>query len=82
MIGILERSLIFVLVISDQPEAIGFVIAAKSIVQFSGASDGISARQYILIGTFASFTWALLGSYGTLLVLEGLPELGIFASPP
>ncbi|MGB0798488.1 MAG: DUF3307 domain-containing protein [Planktomarina sp.] len=61
-IGILERAIIFVLVIVNAPTAIGFLIAAKSILRFEEAKK---AGEYVIIGTLASFTWAITASYLT-----------------
>ena len=61
-IGILERVLVLTFVLSAQFQAIGFLIAAKSILRISVRSEG-SARilsEYVLIGTFISFTIAIL----------------------
>ena len=82
LIGVLERTMIFLLVVVGQPEGIGFLIAAKSIFQFSGDAKGIAARQYVIVGTFASFGWAIAVSYATLALLSALPELGILPEWP
>lgn len=66
MIGILERALIYLMVLTGQPAAIGFLIAAKSILRFDTASKDQRASEYVIIGTLASFGWALLISYATL----------------
>ncbi|MES2133527.1 MAG: DUF3307 domain-containing protein [Bacteroidota bacterium] len=59
-IGIFERLLILFFVFSDRYEAIGFLIAAKSFIRFSGAEARTrSLTEYILIGTFISFTLAI-----------------------
>ena len=60
-IGILERVLVFIFVISGQYEAIGFLIASKSILRITRDND-LEARkktEYVLIGTLISFTVAL-----------------------
>ncbi|MEO0916478.1 MAG: DUF3307 domain-containing protein [Pseudomonadota bacterium] len=66
MIGILERGLIYLMVLVGQPAGIGFLIAAKSILRFDTASKDQRASEYVIIGTLASFGWALLISYATL----------------
>ncbi|MEL6681378.1 MAG: DUF3307 domain-containing protein [Pseudomonadota bacterium] len=66
MIGILERALIYLMVLVGQPAGIGFLIAAKSILRFDTASKDQRASEYVIIGTLASFGWALLISYATL----------------
>lgn len=60
-IGILERVLVLTFVICNQMSAIGFLIAAKSILRY-GDKDKIGARkqtEYVLIGTLMSFTFAI-----------------------
>jgi hypothetical protein len=60
-IGWLERLLVMLLVLMDQPNGIGFLIAAKSILRFGEIKDGSQRKvaEYIIIGTFLSFGWAL-----------------------
>ena len=65
-IGMLERALVFLMVISGQPGSIGFLIAAKSIFRFDTTADNRKVAEYVIIGTLASFGWALLVSYGAL----------------
>lgn len=67
IIGWLERAIVIGLVFAGELGAIGFVIAAKSILRFGDVgprSDQASADrhkvEYIIIGTFMSFGWALL----------------------
>ena len=83
MIGLLERGLIFLLVLAGQPSGIGFLIAAKSILRFEAVSkDGANPKsEYVIIGTLASFGWALAASYATLALLGHLPPLGILPVP-
>lgn len=64
IIGQLERTLIFLLVMIDQPAGIGFLIAAKSILRFDTTAQQ-KAGEYVIIGTLASFTWALALAYAT-----------------
>lgn len=56
-IGRIERVLILALILLQQYQAIGFLIASKSIFRFSGISDKKQRREaeYILIGTLISF---------------------------
>ena len=63
-IGWLERMLIFVFVLTGQPAGVGFLIAAKSIFRFGELKDSENRKEaeYIIIGTFASFLFALLVS--------------------
>lgn len=55
-IGRLERFLILTLVLLKQYEAIGLLVAAKSIFRFSASR---SVGEYVLIGTLLSFTIAI-----------------------
>lgn len=76
-IGWLERSLIFVLILAGQPGAIGFLIAAKSILRFGTVAEDRAASEYVIIGTLASFGWAL-GVTLSMMWLRGLlPPLEI-----
>ncbi len=60
-IGIMERVLVLTFVLLQQFGAIGFLIAAKSILRFSDKDDHNPRKQteYVLIGTLLSFTIAL-----------------------
>lgn len=61
-IGYLERCLILTFILVGFNEAIGFLLAAKSIFRFGELSKGqeIKTTEYVLIGTLASFTIAIL----------------------
>jgi len=61
-IGRLERTLILTFVLLDHFEAIGFLIAAKSIFRFGELRSPESRKEaeYILIGTMFSFVIAIL----------------------
>ncbi|MFC2969137.1 DUF3307 domain-containing protein [Acidimangrovimonas pyrenivorans] len=74
-IGLLERGLIFLLVLVGQPAGIGFLIAAKSILRFGTVSESRAASEYVIIGTLASFGWALIVAYATLALQGALPPL-------
>jgi hypothetical protein len=76
-IGNLERSLIFLLVFIGLPEGIGFLIAAKSVLRFGSVSDDRAVSEYVIIGTLASFGWAIAASFGTMWALQYLIPLGI-----
>tara|TARA_R110001583_G_scaffold93777_1_gene237008 strand:- start:33846 stop:34571 length:726 start_codon:yes stop_codon:yes gene_type:complete len=71
-IGILERLLIFVFIISDNWEAIGFLLAAKSIFRFGdlSKSDDRKLTEYILIGTLLSFGFAIAIGVGYNYLME------------
>lgn len=66
-IGYLERILILTFIFTDNAEAIGFLMAAKSIFRFGEMSKAqeIMTTEYVLIGTFASFTTAILIGFAT-----------------
>jgi len=66
-IGQLERALIFLLVLVDQPAAIGFLIAAKSIFRFGEIKEKSNRMEaeYIIIGTLMSFLFGLVAAYLT-----------------
>jgi Protein of unknown function (DUF3307) len=76
-IGMLERGLIFLLVMTGMPEGIGFLIAAKSVLRFGSVSDDRKVSEYVIIGTLASFLWAITLSFATLWALGALTPLGI-----
>lgn len=62
-IGILERLVIFVLVVGDEAGAAALVAAAKAILRFpeiTGDEPHLSA-EYVLIGSLASWLLALAG---------------------
>lgn len=70
MIGTLERIMIYILVLSGQPAGVGFLIAAKSVLRFETAKDDRKTSEYVIIGTLASFAWALACASITALLLE------------
>lgn len=82
LIGILERGLIFLLILVGQPTGVGFLIAAKSVLRFDTTAGDQKAGEYVIIGTLASFGWALVCGYGTLALLGQLPPLGISLGTP
>ena len=61
-IGYLERLLIFIFVLTGEFAGVGFLITAKSILRFGELKDSENRKQaeYIIIGTFASFLYAIL----------------------
>ena len=59
LIGWLERALVLVFVVLSQWAAIGFLVAAKSILRFSEASSGREKAEYVLTGTLLSLTIAI-----------------------
>jgi len=77
MIGLLERGLIFVLLLAGQAAGIGFLIAAKSILRFGSVNENRAASEYVIIGTLASFGWAIAITLATLALRDLLPPLEI-----
>lgn len=61
-IGWLERALVLLFLLIGQPSGIGFLVAAKSILRFGEIKDAGQRKiaEYIIIGTFLSFGWAIL----------------------
>lgn len=60
-IGLLERILILIFIITGQFSAIGFLIAAKSVFRFNDTrEDGNKKAEYFLLGTLISFTLAIV----------------------
>lgn len=58
LIGTLERWLILTFIIANHFEAVGFLIAAKSILRFK--NDDTIRSEYVLIGTMLSFGIAVI----------------------
>lgn len=71
-IGWLERALVFLLVMIQQPDGIGFLITAKSILRFGDIREAHQRRltEYVIIGTLLSFGWAILFSALTVAALQ------------
>jgi hypothetical protein len=82
VIGQLERGLIFALVMFGQAQGVGLLIAAKSILRFGAVKDDRRLSEYVIIGTLASFGWALVVAYATLAGLAAFPPLGFPATTP
>ena len=74
IIGYLERAMIYLLILVDQPAGIGFLIAAKSIFRFGELREGTNRMEaeYILIGTLLSFLYGLVVSYLVVMLLHNL----------
>ena len=70
-IGYIERVLILTFVITGNIEAVGFLLAAKSVFRFGDLNKAkeIKITEYVLIGTLASFTIALLTAFVLNLIL-------------
>lgn len=61
LIGIMERWLILLFVFLNQYEAIGFLIAAKSILRYNpnNEDENFNKTEYVLVGTMLSFFIAI-----------------------
>lgn len=70
-IGYFERILILTFILTGNAEGIGFLLAAKSIFRFGELSKAqeIKTTEYVLIGTFASFTIAILIGFTVLQII-------------
>lgn len=82
MIGLIERGLVFILLVFGQPGSIGLMIAAKSILRFGAVKDDRALSEYVIIGTLASVGWAILAGFATQSLLSALPPLGILPLAP
>lgn len=70
-IGVLERLLIFVLVLGDEAGAAALVVAAKAILRYpeiTGETPHIQP-EYVLIGSLASWLLAMTAGVGARIVL-------------
>lgn len=81
-IGLLERGLIYVFILTSHPIGVGFLIGAKSILRFDTASRDQRSAEYVIIGTLASFGWAILVALGVQQLLTALPALEITGPTP
>lgn len=63
-IGALERALVMLLILINQPAGVGFLIAAKSILRFGDVKESQQRKltEYVIIGTFMSFGWGLFAA--------------------
>jgi hypothetical protein len=75
-IGMLERAIIFLFILVGEPMGIGFLIAAKSVLRYDTVSGDSRAAEYVIIGTLASFGWAMAVAWATLELMAALPPLG------
>ncbi|MBB3191046.1 DUF3307 domain-containing protein [Halomonas cerina] len=72
-IGMLERFLVLTLVLLDQLTAVGFLLAAKSVLRFGDLREAQDRKltEYVLLGTLLSVSTTLvLGMLVRLLLLE------------
>ena len=68
VIGNVERMLTLVFVVLGQYEAIGFLLAAKSLLRFR-ETDTVKS-EYVLVGTLLSFGFAILVGVAVKLLIE------------
>ena len=73
-IGYLERILIVSFILCGWMEGIGYLLAAKSVFRFGELRNNkeLMHTEYILLGTFLSFTVAVVVGLLAHRVLEGL----------
>ncbi|KZY45476.1 hypothetical protein A3731_33015, partial [Roseovarius sp. HI0049] len=81
-IGLLERGLIFLFLLTGHPIGVGFLVGAKSILRFGTATKDQRTAEYVIIGTLASFGWAIAVTLATQALLSMLPALEIGALRP
>ncbi len=64
-IGFLERLLVFLFILAGHWQAIGFLLAAKSVFRFGNLKESHDRKltEYVLIGTLLSFGIALVASF-------------------
>jgi len=70
IIGNLERALAYLFILSGQPQNIGFLLAAKSVLRFGAAKEDRGVSEYVIIGTLMSFGWAIAVSMAVLALRE------------
>lgn len=77
MIGMLERTLVYLLVLGGSASGVGFLIAAKSIFRFGRSEDAEMRKEseYIIIGTLASFAFALAVAFLALKLMKWITEM-------
>ena len=68
LIGIFERLMVITFVLLSQYSAIGFLIAAKSIIRYKDSEK--PKTEYVLIGTLYSFGFAILTGVMVLSVMK------------
>ncbi|MCK5671758.1 MAG: hypothetical protein KAH95_00185 [Spirochaetales bacterium] len=62
LIGVMERSLIFFMILLGKPESITLIIAAKAVYRYKSLEEKDFA-EYVLLGTLLSLVLAVLVSY-------------------
>ena len=73
-IGILERLFVFCFILTGHFEAIGFLLAAKSIFRFGDLKEAKDRKltEYVLIGTLLSFGIAMATGFLVEFALQSL----------
>lgn len=68
----LERILILTFIFTGNIEGVGFLLAAKSVFRFGelNRAKDIKTTEYVLIGTFTSFTIAIMLGFGVDWLME------------
>jgi hypothetical protein len=62
IIGILERSIVFVLIVGGNISAVGLILAAKAVARFKDL-DKRDFAEYVLIGTLLSISLAIAAAF-------------------
>jgi len=72
-IGVIERFLVLVFVVIGALEAVGFLLAAKSVFRFGDLRDDKDRKrtEYVLVGTFLSFAIAIVMALCTRRLVRG-----------
>ncbi|HPR33578.1 MAG TPA: DUF3307 domain-containing protein [Prolixibacteraceae bacterium] len=71
-IGIMERILILIFLLTGQVQGIGFLVAAKSVFRFSEIQkEGNPKAEYFLLGTLVSFLVAIVIGMGVKCLVKG-----------
>lgn len=76
LIGVLERVAIFGFILIGQPAGLLLPLLFKAALRYRPAAGDRQLGQYIVIGTAASFGWAVAWSLATVALLDALPPLG------
>ncbi|MBO8131544.1 MAG: hypothetical protein H0Z29_08540 [Candidatus Marinimicrobia bacterium] len=75
-IGIIERTLIFILLVMGERSLIGFLLTMKAIYRFGDISGDNRTKmrltEYFLIGTLLSFLWVLVMYLLTLKIVSSI----------
>ncbi len=59
LIGVLERAVLFVVLVAGSYEALGFIVAAKSLIRSRDFEGDRDLTEYFLIGSLASVAVAV-----------------------